>query len=116
MLLPFTAALISAPVTAFSAPSRVTAGEPVITAHRGRYPSESPLIIERPGQGFGFPEIPLHPEFGQWEERVSKLAADIDSLFPRLAGLGEMGQRRPSTPLTALDGTGVPCNACYNVP
>ncbi len=33
----------------------------VMAAHIGRYPPESPLVVERPGQGFGFPEIPFDP-------------------------------------------------------
>ena len=74
---------------------RVTASELMMAGHIGRHPSKSPLIVERPGQAFGFPEIPLDsPEFGQREERVSQVEGDIDSLFPRRAGLGEIGQRR----------------------
>jgi hypothetical protein len=71
---------------------RVTAGPLVMAGHIGRHPSESPLIVERPGQGFGFPEISFDsPEFGQRRERVAQVEAEIDRLFPRLAGFGEMG-------------------------
>ena len=75
--------------------ARVPASPLVQVAHIGRHPSEPPLVVERPGQGFGFPEIPLDPrEFCQREERVSQVEADIDGLLQRLASLGEMGQRR----------------------
>ena len=72
-----------------------TASVQVMTAHIGRHPSESALIVERPGQSFSFPEIPFDPRpFCQREESVSKVEANIDGLLPRLAGLGQMGQRR----------------------
>ena len=66
-----------------------------MATHKGRYPSESPLIVERSGQDLGFLETPLDPgEFSQREERASKVEANIDGLLLRFARLWEMGQRR----------------------
>ena len=72
-----------------------TASVQVIGGHVRRHPSESPLIVQRPGQDFGFPEIPFDPlEFCEGNEGVSQIESDIDGLLQRLAGLGKMGQRR----------------------
>src|SRR5262245_2652965 len=66
----------------------VAAREHVMAAHEGRDPPESALVVERPGNGLGFPEIHFDPsEFCQRVQRVSKIEADIDRLLQRLASL-----------------------------
>ena len=73
----------------------VTASGPVIATHVGPYPAESSLIVERRGQDFGLPDTPFDPpEFGQHEQGIAKVEADVDGLLPRLASLGQMGQCR----------------------
>jgi hypothetical protein len=82
---------------ALAEPERVRRmpGDPkVVTQVDGELP-ESPLIVERPGQAFGFTEAGEDPpEFSQRKQCRSQVEPQIDGLLQRLAGLGQMPERR----------------------
>ena len=70
-------------------------GDPEVVAHIDGHLPESPLIVERPRQAFGFAETAEDPlEFSERKECSSKVEAKIDGLLQRLAGLGQMRQCR----------------------
>ena len=66
-----------------------------VVAHIDGHLAESPLIVERPGQAFGFAETAEDPlEFSERKECSSKIEAKIDGPLQRLAGLGQMPEGR----------------------
>ena len=68
---------------------------PEVVAHIDGQLAESPLIVERPRQAFGFAETAEDPlEFSERKECRSQVEAKIDGLLQRLAGLGQMPQGR----------------------
>lgn len=67
---------------------RMTRNEELVAQIDGQLP-ESPLIVERPRQAFGFAETAEDPlEFSERKECGSKVKAQIDGLLQPLAGLG----------------------------
>ena len=74
--------------------SRMTSYQEIV-AHVVRDPTESPLIIERPRQAFGFPEIPGDPrDLAQREERLAKVKTKIDRVLELPARVWQMVQGR----------------------
>src|SRR5216684_9175798 len=68
--------------------ARATTRVQVKAAHVARHRCQSALIVELPGEGFSFPEIPFDPSpFPQREQSVSKVEAKIDGLLQGLASL-----------------------------
>jgi hypothetical protein len=73
---------------------RMTSHPQVVTQIDGQL-AESPLIVERPGQALGFVETAGNPlEFSEWKECSSQIEAKINGLLQRLAGPGQVRQRR----------------------
>ena len=71
---------------------------PEVVAHMDGQLPESPLIVERPRQAFGFAETAEDPlEFSERKECSSQVEAKIDGLLQPLAGLGQM-RAGPSAP------------------
>jgi hypothetical protein len=62
------------------------AGDPEIVTHVDRHPTNPPLVVECPGQTFGFLEIPEYLlEFTERNVGSSKIETKIDGLLQRLA-------------------------------
>jgi hypothetical protein len=61
----------------------------VKATHVTRHRCQSALIVELPGKGISFPEIPIDPSpFHQREQSISKVKSKIDRLLNGLASLG----------------------------
>src|SRR4029453_12151012 len=66
---------------------------PEVVAQMDGQLAESPLIVERPGQAFGFAEIANDPfEFSERKECSSKVEAKVDGLLQPLPGPGQLSQ------------------------
>jgi hypothetical protein len=69
--------------------ARATTGIQVKGAHVPRHRRQPALIVQPPGEGLGFAEIPFDPSpFRQRKQSVSNVETKIDGLLQGLASLG----------------------------